>query len=253
MSYRIKQLLAIVIGAALILSFNAVNSAPAAQEDIVAVASSIHECIKELASEFEAEKMGRALKIVAGASGKLASQIMAGAPFGLYLSASPEWAEKLQKEGFLFDVFPMASSPLVAWWAKDEPISTDALKKKDVRISIADTKAAPFGKAAANYLQSIGIYDKLLEEKRLVIMGNVEQAALAVKSGGADIGMFSLSIAKKLNEGRYVVLPVEPLQNSGGLVKERYSENLKAFWEYIRSENANETWIKWGFEPVQGK
>lgn len=86
-----------------------------------------------------------------------------------------------------------------------------------------------------------------------MITGNVEQAALAVKSGGADIGMFSLSIAKKMNNGRYTVLPVEPLQNSGGLVKERYSENLKAFWEYIRSERANETWIKWGFEPVQGK
>lgn len=127
------------------------------------------------------------------------------------------------------------------------------IKGKDVRISIADTKSAPFGKTAANYLQSIGIYDKLLEEKRLVIMGNVEQAALAAKSGGADIGMFSLSVAKKLNEGRYVVLPVEPLQNSGGLVKEKYSENLKAFWEYIRSERANNTWIKWGFEPVQWK
>jgi molybdate transport system substrate-binding protein len=148
-------------------------------------------------------------------------------------------------------VSPMATSPVVAWWLKEETITLETIERKDVRIAIADPEAAPFGKAAAEYLKTMGIYDELLKENRLVIMGNVEQAALAAKTGGADIGMFSLSVAKKLNEGSYVILPVDPLENSGGLVKGKATKNIEAFWHYIRSEASYDIWIKWGFEPVR--
>lgn len=243
----------IAIGVVFITSLLTSFVFAASYKDVVAVAASIHECINDLASQNEKQGLGKAPEVVSGASGKLASQIIAGAPFGLFLSASPEWTKKLADEGHLYDVHPMATAPVVAWWQKDEPISTDTLKNKGLHIAIADPASAPFGKAAVEYLKSQGIYDDLMKEKRLVIMGSVEQAALAAKSGGADIGIFSLSIAKKLNGGNYVILPVDPLENSGGLVKGKDTENLKNFWSYIRSEAADDIWKKWGFEPVHGK
>ena len=246
---RLSKGLAVMVVIVSFLSPSFVLAAPT--DDVVAVAASMHECINELATQFENHGLGTSPKIVSGASGKLASQIIAGAPFGLFLSASPEWTKKLESEGLLYEVFPMATSPVVAWWPKDETITLETIERKDVRIAIADPEAAPFGKAAAEYLNAIGIYDELLKEKRLVIMGNVEQAALAAKTGGADIGMFSLSVAKKLNEGSYVILPVDPLENSGGLVKSKATKNIEAFWHYIRSEASYDIWIKWGFEPVR--
>ena len=42
-------------------------------DDVVAVAASMHECINELATQFENHGLGTPPKIVSGASGKLAS------------------------------------------------------------------------------------------------------------------------------------------------------------------------------------
>lgn len=222
-----------------------------ASEDVAAVASSMHEVALELATAFKEAGLGEAPQIVSGASGKLATQISAGAPFGLFLSASPEWTEKLKGDGLLYDVAPMAKTPAVAWWPKGETISPEVLKGKKIRIAIADPVSAPFGKAASEYLVSLGLYDVLLKERRLIVMGTVEQALLAVASGGADVAIVSLSLAIKANKGSHVKLPIAPLENSGGLVKGRASENIVRFWRYVRSEASAPIWERWGFEPVR--
>jgi len=227
------------------------TSAFAASEDVVAVAASIHECAFELAAAFEEAGLGKAPQLVSGASGKLAAQITAGAPFGLFLSASPEWTEKLQKDGFLYDIAPMAKAPAVVWWPKGEAISLETLRGEKIRIAIADPAAAPFGKAASEYLASVGLYDALMKEGRLIVMGSVEQAMLAATSGGADMAIVSLSLAIKASKGSHVKLPIAPLENSGGLVKSRATENVTEFWRYIRSDAAASIWEKWGFEPVR--
>lgn len=221
-------------------------------EDVVAIAASMHECALELAAAFEEAGFGEAPQLVSGASGKLAAQITSGAPFGLFLSASPEWTEKLKKDGLLYDIAPMAKAPAVAWWPKDEAISLETLRGEKIRIAIADPAAAPFGKAASEYLLSIGLYDTLMKEGRLIIMGSVEQAMLAATSGGANVAIVSLSLAIKASKGSHVKLPIAPLENSGGLVKSRITENITEFWCYIRSDAAAPIWEKWGFEPVRG-
>ncbi|MDI3500198.1 MAG: molybdate transport system substrate-binding protein, partial [Synergistaceae bacterium] len=132
----------VIVIIALVAIFLPKISAFAASEDVVAVAASMHECALELAAAFEEADLGEAPKVVSGASGKLAAQITSGAPFCLFLSASPEWTEKLKKDGLLYDIAPMAKAPAVAWWPKDEAISLEALRGEKVRIAIADPAAA---------------------------------------------------------------------------------------------------------------
>jgi len=241
----------VIVIIALVAIFLPKISVFAASEDVVAVAASMHECALELAAAFEEAGFGEAPQLVSGASGKLAAQITSGAPFCLFLSASPEWTEKLKKDGLLYDIAPMAKAPAVAWWPKDEAISLEALRGEKVRIAIADPAAAPFGKAAGEYLVSIGLYDTLMKEGRLIVMSSVEQAILAATSGGADVAIVSLSLAIKASKGSHVKLPIAPLENSGGLVKSRATENIIEFWRYIRSDAAASIWEKWGFEPVR--
>ena len=219
------------------------------QADTAAVAGSIHPCMAELASLYSAT--GKTPPdLVMGSSGKLAAQIKAGAPFGLYLSASRKWALHLQELGLLEEIHPMATSPIVLWWTKDEAPTRELLKDETVRVALPDPEAAPFGKAGKEYLVSQGLFDTLLREQRLIIVGTVQQAALAVRNGGADLAIISLSIARKMDGGSEAALPIPPLANAGALVKGKGTPELRDFWAFIRSEKAAPIWTSWGFEPV---
>jgi molybdate transport system substrate-binding protein len=221
-----------------------------AAADTVAVAGSMGDCMAEMAALFSASDRGEAPELVTGASGKLAAQIKAGAPFGLFLSASSQWTKHLDEEGLLEEVAPMATSPLALWWPKAETPSADSLSSGEMKIAIADPETAPFGKAAREYLQSLGVYDAFLAEGKIVIGGVIQTAAIIPAQGGSDVGIVSLSVALKMGKGSYTLLPIEPLGNSGGLVKGKATDNLKAFWSFIRSPEAAPIWEKWGFKPA---
>ncbi len=236
---KIKTLLAISL---LLLLFPA-----APRADVAAVAGGLFPCVTELAAAYK-ERTGWAPELVGSSSGKLARQIEAGAPFGIYLSADFCWPDYLNSKGdFLEEIIPLASSPLVLWWLKPEAPSPSIINN-GIRIALADPDAAPFGRAAKNYLQEEGLWQELLRKKRLVITGTVLLSALAVKSGAAAAGFVSLSAVKKLKTGSYTVLPVPLLSHAGAIVKGRASPRLRDFWNYLRSDAALKIWRDWGFE-----
>nr|WP_321502287.1 molybdate ABC transporter substrate-binding protein [uncultured Dethiosulfovibrio sp.] len=243
---RKNSVLFLVITLAIV--FTAITGALALESDNVAVAASIYPCVAEMAKRFE-EAGGKAPQFVPGASGNLAAQIQSGAPFGLYLSANVAWAKKLSEQGFLEELRPLASSPIVIWWNREEtpPLGE---RLEDLTICIADPVAAPFGKAGKEYLDSIGLYDSMMKEKKIVIAGSVLKAALATDNGGSDASILSLSIALKMGKGQYQILPMPPLKNSGGLVKGNYSKNCESFWNFIRSPKMHISWENWGFKPT---
>jgi len=237
----------ILIAAAVALF--AVPSAFAA--DTVAVAGSIFSCVTEMAQVFEDSGKGEAPELVMSSSGKLAAQVQAGAPFGLYLSASPKWTKLLEEKGLIEDVAPMAVCPVVAWWPKEKAPDIELIGDGVTSVAIADPEAAPFGKSAAEYLREQGLYEKLMQENLLVITGTVQQAGLAADQGGVDIGMVSLSVAVKMDKGSYTVVPIAPLKNSGGMIKAHATENLRQFWIFLRTPEVAGIWEKWGFEPLK--
>ncbi len=220
-----------------------------ARAETAAVAGSIYPCMTELASLYE-DAGQKPPELVMGSSGKLAAQIKAGAPFGLYLSASRKWALHLRDQGLLEDIHPMATSPIVLWWSRETPPSSKILRHDKTRVAMADPQAAPFGRAAQKYLAKQHLYNDLMDNKRLVIGGTVQQAALAARNGGADVAIVSLSIARKMDIGSETPLPIKPLSNAGALVKGNASAELEDFWTFIRSSQAAPVWIRWGFSPV---
>ena len=236
---KMKALLAIVL---LLLLFPA-----APRADVVAVAGGLLPCVSELAATYK-ERTGWAPELVSSSSGKLARQIEAGAPFGIYLSADFSWPDYLNSKGdFLEEIIPLASSPLVLWWLKHEA-PTPAIINTGIRIALADPDAAPFGRAAKNYLKEKGLWEEMLRKKRLVITGTVLQSALVVKSGSAAAGLVSLSAVKKIKSGSYTALSAPCLSHAGAIVKGKASPRLRDFWKYLRSDAALKIWRDWGFE-----
>jgi molybdate transport system substrate-binding protein len=212
----------------------------------VAVAGGLYPCISDLAERYAASG-SVAPHLVVASSGRLARQIEAGAPFGLFLSANLEWLDYLGQRGLVGAVVLLPESPLVLWWSRDAA-PDPALLAGAPRVAIADPVAAPFGKAAKDYLEERGSYEALQARHRIIVTGTVLQAALAAQSGGADLALTALSVANELG-GSYTVLPVPPLQHAGALVRGRDTAAIRAFWEYLCSEEVRPIWQAWGFVP----
>jgi molybdate transport system substrate-binding protein len=226
------------------------------RSDTVAVAGGLFPCVGELAELYDGIT-GKAPGLVVGSSGKLASQIAAGAPFGLFISANLEWLHFLEERGLVGKIIALASSPLVLWWPRDGQPDPNALQGS-VRVAIVDPALGPFGSTARCYLENIGIYDALLREKRLIITSTALQSALAAQGGAADLAFTSMAVAKKIvvelrSPGSAVVIPGYDLIHAGAVIQNRSSAAIEAFWAYLRSEEADAVWRKWGFTLEPGE
>jgi len=220
-----------------------------AHVEVFAAAASLQPVLEKIADQYKKDK-GVTLDGVFGASGQLARQIEMGAPYDLFLSADERWARYLEDKGKLEKVKPVAECPLVLWWSSDEAPPLDIVKGEKIRVAIADPDVAPFGVLAKEHLEKVGKYESLNAGGRLVIAGDVLQAALAVGSGGADAAFIPLSIAIK-QKGSWTKVPMPPQRLFGGIVKDRQALEATAFYDHLFSPAAAEVFREAGFEPVR--
>jgi molybdate transport system substrate-binding protein len=182
---------------AVCLMFGAVTVLPTrADEALVAVAANFAEVVQELKPAFE-KASGHKLQPTTGSTGKLYAQIKEGAPFHILLSADAKTPERLEEEkaGVAGTRFTYAVGKLTLWSSDPGRIGSDgaaALKAGDVRhIAIANPDLAPYGVAARETLQSLGLWDSL---KTKIVMGqNIGQTHSMVATGNAQLGFIALS------------------------------------------------------------
>jgi molybdate transport system substrate-binding protein len=212
----------------------------------VAVAANFLSTLRTLQSEFERES-GERLVVTSGSTGLLYAQIRNGAPFDLLLSADQERPRLLAAEGYgdARDVFTYAIGQLALWSnvpGRIDDTSLDALDAGEFRwIAIAEPEVAPYGKAAMQALERIGIWDAL--SARIVRGQNVAQALAMVETGNADVGFIALSQALAYDgESSYAIVPAslhEPIRQDaivlhGGLANKAVGD----FVEFLRSPRA---------------
>ena len=161
----------------------------------VAVASNFLQPLKALAETFEAET-GHRLIISSASSGKLYAQILHGAPFDIFLSADQQKPEALEQAGKIVpgSRFTYAVGRLALWSAgpdliKDSPdiLQTDQFE----RIALANPRLAPYGVAATEVMQALGVEARLRSKQ--VLGENIAQTYQFVYTGSARIGFVALS------------------------------------------------------------
>ena len=154
----------------------------------VAVASNFTGPAREIADRFEIET-GHDVRIVTGSTGKLYAQILAGAPFDVFLSADEEAPAKLLGSGLATGVSRYALGVLVIVSAdpalRGEPCRDALERAKGDTVAIANPVTAPYGQAAKAFLNTFGENAEL----RVVHGDNVAQAMHFVVSGGARFGL----------------------------------------------------------------
>lgn len=162
-----------------------------AQTLTVAAASSYRPILEAVAKDF-AQHSDINVRTIYGSSGKLASQIRAGAPFDIYFSANTQFMQQLKQQGYVEQVVTDGMGQLALWTTTlaNEPLTPAVLTRAE-RVAIAQPRHAPFGKAAMQWLNTRTLHDM---SSKLVYAENVAQAAQMVFSGAADYGLVALSV-----------------------------------------------------------
>jgi len=228
-----------------------------AGEVSVAVAANFTAPMQKIAAQFE-QDTGHKAQLSFGATGKFYAQIANGAPFGVLLAADDTTPEKIGKEG-LGDGstrFTYAIGQLVLWSKQPGYVDADGkvLQKTDWQhIAIANPKLAPYGLAAMQTLNRLGLTAQV--QPRIVQGENIGQTYQFAASGNAPLGFVALSQVMeggKLREGSAWVVPTHmhsPIrQDAIVLGPGRNNPAATALMQYLRSEKARAVMESYGYE-----
>jgi len=129
-----------------------------------------------------------------GSTGKLYSLIVNGAPFDAFLAADAVLPERLEGEGHAIagTRFTYALGTLVLWSPRPgQDLKARLLAGSYERLAIANPKTAPYGAAAAQALEAMGLTQDASD--KLVQGDSVAQTQQFVGSGAADLGFVALA------------------------------------------------------------
>lgn len=210
----------------------------------VAVAANFAKPLEKLAADFE-KATGNNVLAAAGASGKLVEQMKNGAPFDVFLAADQTNPLKLEQEKL--DVpgsrFTYAIGKLVLWSASPGVVDNNGVVLKTgafQHLAIATPKTAPYGTAAQEVLEKLGLKDTL---KAKIVQGDsITQTQQFVSSGNAELGFLALSQVVKDTSGSSWQVPQDlytPLYQDAILLKT--GENnaaAKALLDYLKTDAA---------------
>ncbi len=229
----------------------------AAEEAVVAVAANFAEVAERLEKDFEAAS-GHKLTLVAGSTGKLYAQIANGAPFDVFLSADQETPSRLEKEGLAVagSRFTYVSGRLTLWSSEPGRVGSDGAatlrEGKFRQLAIANPELAPYGAAAKQTLEKLGLWERLKD--RIVMGETIGQTHTFVASGSAEIGFVALSsVLSPRNETRGSRWDVpanlyEPLQQDAVLLSRAASKPAASgFLDFLRSAKAKALIESYGY------
>lgn len=236
-------------GAILTLAF----AAPAlADETRVAVAANFTEPAKEIAAAFMAAT-GHKAALSFGSSGQFLTQITHGAPYEVFLSADAERPQKAEAQGLgvAGSRFTYAVGRLVLYSRTPGLAGAGALRAgRFEKLAIADPATAPYGQAAVEAMQKMGLYDQL--KPKIVTGSSITQAYQFVATGAAELGFVAMSqIADEKGGSRWVVPENQhaPIDQQAILLKTgQDSAAAKAFLAFLKGPKAKAVIRRYGYE-----
>jgi len=161
----------------------------------VAVAANFSSTMQAIAQAFEHES-GHQTRVITGATGKFYAQIKNGAPFEILLAADSQTPLLLEQEGWAVpgSRFTYAIGHLVLWSKQPGLVDTQGEVLRSTRfkrLAIADPRLAPYGAAATQVLERMGLLARVKD--RLVQGETIGQAYQFVASGNAELGFVASS------------------------------------------------------------
>jgi molybdate transport system substrate-binding protein len=229
------------------LTVGSVVASAQAADVSVAVAANFTAPMQRIAAAFGQDTGHKAI-LAFGSTGQFYAQIKNGAPFQILLSADDETPARLEREGLGVSGtrFTYAIGKLVLWSRQPGLVDDkgDVLRTgKFEHIALADPKLAPYGAAAVEVLNGLGLMSSLAQK---VVQGeNIAQTYQFVATGNAELGFVALSQVfadGKLTQGSAWMVPASlhaPIRQDA-VVLGSGMDNVAAaaLMAYLRSDKA---------------
>lgn len=210
----------------------------------IAAAADLQPVLPAIVASFEKSAHIK-VDISYASSATLATQILNGAPYDLFLAANRGFPQKVVDAKLALEPQPVTyAEGTLALWASShvahDPLTMHSLTEKYVRrIAVANPVHAPYGAAAMASIRNLGLMAAV--RPKLVFAENIAQAAQFAQSGNADCALISKTIAitPALRAGKFVPVPPRsypPIEQ--GAVVLRHAANKQAalgFLEYLQS------------------
>ena len=228
-----------------------------AGEASVAVAANFTAPMQKIAAAFE-QQTGHKASLAFGSTGKFHAQVRNGAPFHVLLAADDETPLRLEREGLAVpgSRFTYATGRLVLWSATPGLVDAqgEVLRKGSFRrLAIADPKLAPYGAAAMQALDKLGLAQALAP--RLVQGESIGQAFQFAATGNAELGFVALSQVMadgRIDKGSAWLVPAQlhaPIRQDAVLLTQgRDNPAAVALMTFLRSEAARTIIRAHGYE-----
>jgi molybdate transport system substrate-binding protein len=230
-------------------------------EALVAVAASFVPPMEIVAAAVEADTT-HAVTLVSGSTGGLYAQIVNGAPFDVFVAADAERPRLLEENGH-----GVAGTRTTIALGRLVLLSTDtalinargleSLRDESVRrIAIANPSLAPYGIAAQQVLETLGLWQAL--QPRLVRGESVAQTYAMTATANAELGLVALAQAiAHAGDVAYERVPdtlYAPIrQDTIILQRARDNAAARAVHDFLRSARGREIVERFGYGAPAGR
>lgn len=255
-----RRIMTVMAAASTCIAVFAAAPAALAQNVTVFAAASLKNGLDDFAAAWQ-KQTGHSVAVSYAGSSALSKQIIAGAPADIFISASIEWADEVDKAGF---VAPdgrrniLGNTLVLIAHGKDAaPVQIDASLDLpallgDGRLAMALVDAVPagiYGKAA---LTSLGLWDRI--EASVAQADNVRAALALVATGEAPYGIvYSTDAAATDNVTVIGTFPPgshPDIIYPALLLKGAADEAGRAFFEALGSDEADAAFARQGFKVI---
>jgi molybdate transport system substrate-binding protein len=164
----------------------------------IAAAADLQPVLPAFISNFEKTNSTK-VEVSYASSATLATQILNGAPYDLFLAANRAFPQKVVDANLAVEPEPVtyAQGTLVLWVRQGvlhDPLKMQSLTDASIhRIAVANPVHAPYGAAAIAAIQTLGLTAAL--QPKLVFAENIAQAAEYGQSGNVECALISKTLA----------------------------------------------------------
>ena len=224
-----------------------------ADEVRAAVAANFSSAAQEIGELF-ADATGHEAVLSFGSSGQLYAQVTQGAPFDVFLAADRSYPLRALRDGHAVtgSAFTYATGRLVLFSADPGRVDgrTSLEEGEFTRLAIANPDLAPYGAAAVEVLDALGLAERL--QARLVRGNNVAQTYQFVITGNAELGFVALAQVIGHDHGSRWIVPSElhsPIAQDAVLLRRGAgSEAAAAFLAFLQGDAAAAVLQRYGYQ-----
>lgn len=234
-------------------------SAPATLR--IAAASDAIAAFETLGKIFETRHQTK-VSFTFGSSGLLAKQLVEGAPFDVFVSASAAYAADVIDSGACDrETRAVYGRGQLALWSRRDSRQTppaslaELTEARFTRLAIANPDHAPYGVAAREALRRTGIWERV--EPKLVYGENVRQALQLAESGNVEAAIVALPLVAEDETGTWTLIEASlhaPIEQVLVVCKNgTNAQDGRRFAELVTSGEGRAVLKRFGFLPPAGE